>query len=166
MCFLGVCAAVALRSLGPLSPLPHLWRGIAESCEVCLCCCRRSSLHTGTEAGFFLARFQCCRSGIFIPDPNFFHPWSRIHVNEFKYFYPKNCFWALGNMIRVVHPGSGSWFFTHPGYRIQGQKGTGSRIPDPQHWTFLCTSVFFVEEFLNSRFQNVWFVYFSSLFRL
>jgi hypothetical protein len=29
-------------------------------------------------------------------------------------------------MIRVVHPGSGSWFFTHPGSR--GQKSTGSRI--------------------------------------
>ncbi len=29
-------------------------------------------------------------------------------------------------MTRVVHPGSGSWFFTHPGSR--GQNGTGSRI--------------------------------------
>jgi len=29
-------------------------------------------------------------------------------------------------MIRVVHPGSGSWFFTHPGSR--SQKGTWSRI--------------------------------------
>ncbi len=29
-------------------------------------------------------------------------------------------------MIRVVHPGSGSWLFTHPGSR--GQKGNGSRI--------------------------------------
>ncbi len=36
---------------------------------------------------------------------------SRIHIKEFKYFNPKNCFWALGNMIRVVHPGSGSRFF-------------------------------------------------------
>ncbi len=27
-------------------------------------------------------------------------------------------------MIRVVHPGSGSWIFTHPGSRIK--KGTGS----------------------------------------
>ncbi len=37
---------------------------------------------------------------------------------------PKNGFLALGNMIRVVHSGSGSWLFTHPGFR--GQKGTGS----------------------------------------
>ncbi len=29
-------------------------------------------------------------------------------------------------MIRVVHPGSGSWLFTHPGSR--GQKGTRIRI--------------------------------------
>ncbi len=43
------------------------------------------------------------------PDP---HPHQRIEV---QYFNPKNCIWALGNMIRDVHPGSGSWFFTHPG---------------------------------------------------
>ncbi len=34
-------------------------------------------------------------------------------------------------MIRVVHPGSESWLFTHPGSRIQGSKR--HRIPDPQH---------------------------------
>jgi hypothetical protein len=39
---------------------------------------------------------------------------------------PKNCFQALGNMIRVVDPGSGSWIFTYPGSR--GQNGIGSRI--------------------------------------
>ncbi len=61
-----------------------------------------------------------------IPDPNFyhpgfririfFHPEYRIRIKEFKYFNLKNCFQALGNMIRVVHPGS------------RGQKGTGYRI--------------------------------------
>ncbi len=37
-------------------------------------------------------------------------------------------------MIRVVHLGSLSWFFTHPGSRIQWSKR--HRIPDsdPQHW--------------------------------
>ncbi len=37
-------------------------------------------------------------------------------------------------MIRDVNPVSGSWFFTHPGSRIQGSKR--HRIPDldPQHW--------------------------------
>ncbi len=63
-----------------------------------------------------------------IPDPNCFHPVSRIRTKEFN---PKNGFYALGNMIRVVHPGSGSWLFTYPGSR--GQKGTGSRIRIPQH---------------------------------
>jgi hypothetical protein len=33
---------------------------------------------------------------------------SRIRIKEFTYFNPKNCFQALGNMFRVVHPGSGS----------------------------------------------------------
>ncbi len=44
---------------------------------------------------------QCCGSGMFIPesgsdyflsripDPNFFHPRSRIRIKEFKYFNPK-----------------------------------------------------------------------------
>ncbi len=37
-------------------------------------------------------------------------------------------------MIRDIHPGSGFWFFSHPGSRIQGIKR--HRIPDPdsQHW--------------------------------
>ncbi len=39
---------------------------------------------------------------------------SRIRIKEFKYFNPKNCFRALGNMIWVVHPGSGSWLIFYP----------------------------------------------------
>jgi hypothetical protein len=31
-------------------------------------------------------------------------------------------------MIRVVHPGSGSWFFPIPDPRSRGQRGTGSQI--------------------------------------
>ncbi len=42
-----------------------------------------------------------CGSGLFIPDPNFSHPWSRIRIKEFKYFNPKNVS-KLRNMIRVV----------------------------------------------------------------
>ncbi len=44
--------------------------------------------------------FYCCGPGMLIPDPNFFHPGYRIRIKEFKYFNPKNCFQALGNMIR------------------------------------------------------------------
>ncbi len=36
-------------------------------------------------------------------------------------------------MIRVVHPGSGSWFFTHPGYRTPNPGVKKHQIPDPQH---------------------------------
>jgi hypothetical protein len=35
---------------------------------------------------------RCRGSGMFIPDPNFFHPGSWIRIKEFKYFNPKNCF--------------------------------------------------------------------------
>ncbi len=55
-----------------------------------------------------------------IPDP---------HTKNLGILAQNNGFYALGNMIWVVHPGSGSrffWFFTHPGSR--GQKSTGSRI--------------------------------------
>jgi hypothetical protein len=39
-------------------------------------------------------RNQCCGSGMFIPDPTFFHPVSkfcpsRIRIKEFKYFNPQ-----------------------------------------------------------------------------
>ena len=66
-----------------------------------------------------------------IPDPNFSHPGSRIHNKEFKYFNPKKCFKALGIMIRVVHPGSGSriliFYLSHyPGAKKAPDPGSGS----------------------------------------
>jgi hypothetical protein len=61
-----------------------------------------------------MSKKQCC-----IPDPNFFYPGSAS--NNLIILTSKIGFQALGNMIRVVHPGSGSYFFTHPGSR--GQKG-------------------------------------------
>ncbi len=67
-----------------------------------------------------------------IPDPNFFHHGSRTQKTRFripagstsKNLRPTKlyCFYALGNMIRDVHTRSRSWFFTHPGSRIQGSK--------------------------------------------
>ncbi len=68
-----------------------------------------------------------------IPHPNFFHPGSRIRIKEFMYFNPKNCFQALGNMIRVVHPGSGS--------RIQWSKRHRILDADPQHCCTVVQSV-------------------------
>jgi hypothetical protein len=53
---------------------------------------------------------QCCGSRMFIPDPNFFHPGSRILGQKDSGLDPdphqKNCFHALGNMVRDLHPGS------------------------------------------------------------
>ncbi len=74
--------------------------------------------------------------GMFIPDSgseNFTSriPWfeffpSRIRTKIEVFLTQK----ALGNMIWVVHPGSGSWHFIHPGSRIQESKrNPGSRIP-------------------------------------
>ncbi len=63
---------------------------------------------------------QCCRSGMFIPDPNFSipdpgskrfripDPESGSASKNLSIFIPKNCFYAVGNMIQGVHPGSGS----------------------------------------------------------
>ncbi len=79
--------------------------------------------------------YQYCGFGMFsipdigsrvkkIPDPGFNSPTKNLNI-----FNPKNCFQDLGNMIRDVHPGSGSWFITNPVSRIQGSKR--HRIPDP-----------------------------------
>jgi hypothetical protein len=64
---------------------------------------------------------------MFIPDPGseFFHPGFRIKKDSgsasknLRIFNPKNCFKALGNMIRIL-----SFYRTQPVSR--GQKGTGS----------------------------------------
>jgi hypothetical protein len=55
---------------------------------------------------------------------------SRIRFKEnLSILTPKNCFYALSDMIWDVHPGCRSlFFFTDPGPRIQRLKGTGSRI--------------------------------------
>jgi hypothetical protein len=80
---------------------------------------------------------------MFIPDPGFFHNGSRIRIfsipdpgsasKNLSILTPKNCFYALGNMIRVVDPGSGSRnripiFLPIPDPGSKDQKGTGSRI--------------------------------------
>jgi hypothetical protein len=75
----------------------------------------------------------------FYPESEFFHPGSRVkeipdpHQRILSIFNPKNCFQALGNMLRDVHPGSGSGFFTHPGLRIPDSRVKKAQDPDPQH---------------------------------
>ncbi len=56
-------------------------------------------------------------SPVFFPDTG--SEFFIYRIKEFKFFNPKNCVQALGTMIRDVHPGSGSWFFIHPGTLIQ-----------------------------------------------
>jgi hypothetical protein len=76
---------------------------------------------------------QCCRSGCLsrIPDPNFFHQGSPIRIKEFKYFNPKIGFQALGNMILVVHSGSGSRIRVLTFYPSRIQDPRVKKAPDP-----------------------------------
>ncbi len=71
-------------------------------------------------------------------------------------------------MIRVVHLGSGSCFFTHPGSR--GQKSHRIPDPDPQHWfRILCLIIenFYLFIYLfeeGSSGHKVSYAYFVAFF--
>jgi hypothetical protein len=72
------------------------------------------------DPSFFLPG---CRIRIFsIPDPNFSIPATGSASKNLSILNPKNCFLALGNMTRFVHPGS----------RIPILIFYPSRIPDPR----------------------------------
>jgi hypothetical protein len=65
------------------------------------------------------------------PDPNFFHPGSRICIKEFKYFNPKKrCL-----SCQKYDPGCSSRFriLTFYPSRIPGSKRHRIPDPDPQH---------------------------------
>ncbi len=62
------------------------------------------------------------------PDPNFFHPGSAS--NNLSILTQKNCFLALGNMIRVVHFGSSILILTFYPSRIP-DPGVKKKAPDP-----------------------------------
>jgi K+-transporting ATPase c subunit len=74
-----------------------------------------------------------------IPDPNFFHPRildpgskifgipdPRSASKNLSIINPKNCFQALGNMIRDVYPRipDPNFFHPRPGFRVK-------KVPDP-----------------------------------
>ncbi len=70
---------------------------------------------------------QCCGSEMFNPDPNFFHPGSRIRIQEFKYsiFNPK-----MVSMLSEI------WFGLFipdpdPDFLPISDPGPGSKTPDP-----------------------------------
>jgi hypothetical protein len=58
---------------------------------------------------------------MFMPDPKFFHPGSRICIKEFKYFNPKK--WFLSS--RKYDPGSSSRI---PDIGIKKATDTGSLL--------------------------------------
>jgi hypothetical protein len=76
---------------------------------------------------------QCYGSGIFIPDPNFFHSEARIQGQKdsdsgsasknLSTLTQKLFFKLFENMIRVIP----DLMFSHPGSQIQGSK----KEPDP-----------------------------------
>jgi hypothetical protein len=70
---------------------------------------------------------------MFIPDPNFYHPGSRIRIKELKYFNPKKWFPSS----RKYDPGCSSRILTfHPSW-IPGSIRHWIPDPVPQHWFFL-----------------------------
>ncbi len=73
---------------------------------------RIRNVYPGSQIRIFSSRIQDQKN---IPDPG-----SRIRI---RIKDDPGC-----------HPGSGSWFFTHPGSRIQGSKEHRIPYPDPQHW--------------------------------
>ncbi len=108
--------------------------------------------------------FQCCGSGKFNPNSNLSipDPGSRSASKNLSIFNPKNCCLALGNMIRDVHPESGSWVFTHRGSRIQGSKR--HRIPNPGSGSatllyFFPPSSLHITQGCKTFFEHVLFVY-------
>ncbi len=108
----------------------------------------------------FLGTSQCGGSGMFIPDPGSdFFP-SRIRTvsipdpgsssKNLSILTPKKAKEMVSKLQKIwsglfiPDPGSGCWLspIPDPGYR--GQKGTQSRIPDPdpQHWHVVHCSQF------------------------
>ncbi len=70
-------------------------RAVVSSEKICVL-----NLHPQARGGLFLVDTQCCGSGMFIPDPTFFHPGSelfpsRIRIKEFKYFNNKKMVFKL-----------------------------------------------------------------------
>ncbi len=92
-------------------------------------CCesRISDVYPGSWIRIFPSRIPDPGSKrLRIPDPDTHQRISvfltQKNVSELSEYYP-GC---------SVHPRSGSWFFSHPYSVSSGQKGTGSRITDPE----------------------------------
>jgi hypothetical protein len=62
-----------------------------------------------------------------IPDPNFCHPGSRVHFEDFKYLTPKNGFKLSEIWSGLFIPDPDPDFLAIPDTGSRGQKGTGSQ---------------------------------------
>jgi hypothetical protein len=83
---------------------------------------------------FWESILQCCGSRMFIPDPNFFHPGSRIRIftsririKEFKYFNPKKLFQST----RKYHLGFSSRIRILSFYPSRNPNSGIKKAPDP-----------------------------------
>ncbi len=79
---------------------------------------------------------QCCGSGVFIPDSNFFHHWSRVKKisdpgsasNNLSILTPKNVskLSEIWSGMFIPGPDLGSCFFTHSGSGVKKAQDPGS----------------------------------------
>ncbi len=99
--------------------------------------------------------WQCCGSGMFIPDPNFFHPGS---ASKNVSIWTQN---IRGNMIRVVHPGSGFRILIFYSSRIPdlGVK----KAPDPGSGSATLLFDIFGQDFVQYADLSRHFTLFGSL---
>jgi hypothetical protein len=91
-----------------------------------------------------MSKMQCCGSGMFFPDQNFFHPGSRVKqipgsririILRIKKFNPKivSKLEEIWSGMFIPDPRFGFWVFTNPGFRIQRSKRQRIPDPEPQH---------------------------------
>jgi hypothetical protein len=136
-------AFVGVRGSEPGKTRKALLRG----CSVCQgrVCRQGHAGEVGTSHPVFYLKFLVVLRirGMFIPDPNFFYPGPRIQdqkdpririCNPNLSILTQTIITKLSEIWSKIFildpdPGSGSWFFAHPGSRIQGSKR--HRIPDP-----------------------------------
>ncbi len=105
--------------------------------------------------------YQCYGSGMFIPDPNFFHPGFRIRIffnpgsasKNLSILTPEKWFLnspEIWSGLFIPDPDPGSWIFTRLGSRIQRSKRHRFPIPDP-HNTWYVPQLIFPRQPLRRR---------------
>ncbi len=124
-----------LKRYPDLKPEPHQKRIRIET-WLLIQCRIRNYLQRGSARPIYLLPVLRIRD--VYPGSEYFS--SRIPDTHQKVFQPKKLFLSS----RFVHPGSGSWFFTHPGSRCQ-------KASDPRSATLSFTLDKFQEFLLKSE---------------